>query len=548
MTGASQTTPRESRLLHAASLLTIGIAAWTVLTTIAGVIAASCNLPYADEWDLWTSLLRHGYSLGWFFELHNDHRIATTRLIFAASHLIFHGRIWVPQATSLTVQAVLAVLLWKFARRLSAPGPADGILAGTTVCCLFSGQQSINFFWGFQVQFFLVYALAAGALFALTRAAEALKEAPRARWMIASLLLAAASSYSMANGVLLWPILVSAALCLRLRRSWIAATAACGLAVLAQYFTGWHRSVLDAPAPAGRILRFALAHAGTPIVPLAKWLGAGDSARDAIAIAAGGIAIGGAVWMWLRSRTGKAAALAHFAVFTAAASFAIASGRAHLPLAEAFRSRYITPAYILWVSVLLLAWPRWRAADGKKRSSAPLLAGAAAVLLVAAGIAPFQFAKLREAGEYGASLQQASAALAAGVNDPDVWPYLLRPVTDSREAVEWLRQNHLAIFSEEWTEWVGRTVGGAGECAGGISQPVPIHDSTRPGWRIAGSIGSGVKIVVLAREAGGVIESASPVMSERWTLYAHPGGSIVNVYGLRPDGRSFCLAGKQELR
>ena len=131
MTGASQTTPRESRLLHAASLLTIGIAAWTVLTTIAGVIAESCNLPYADEWDLWTSLLRHGYSLGWFFEPHNDHRIATTRLIFAASHLIFHGRIWVPQATSLTVQVVLAVLLWKFARRLSAPGPADGILAGT---------------------------------------------------------------------------------------------------------------------------------------------------------------------------------------------------------------------------------------------------------------------------------------------------------------------------------------------------------------------------------------------------------------------------------
>ena len=507
------------------------------MTTIASVIAASCNLPYADEWDLWTSLLRHGYSFRWFFELHNDHRIATTRLVFAASHLFFHGRIWVPQVTSLAVQALLVALLWKFARRLSPPDPADGILAGTIVCCLFSGQQSINFIWGFQVQFFLVYAMAGGALFALMRAAEAADQAARARWMIACLLPGAASSYSMANGVLIWPILVSAALCLRLRRAWTAATAACGIAVFAQYFSGWHTSVLDAPAPAWRIFIFALAHAGTPIVPLAKWLGAGDSARDVIATVAGGVVIGAALWMWLRNRKGKGAPAAHFAVFAAAASFAIASGRAHLPLAEAFRSRYITPGYILWVSVLLLAWPRW----GARRKFA-------VVLLVAAGIAPFQLEKLREAGGYGASLQQASAALAAGVNDPDVWPYLLRPVTDSREAVEWLRQNHLAIFSEEWTEWVGRTVGGAGECAGGISQPVPIHDSTRPGWRIAGSIGSGVKIVVLAREAGGVIESASPVISERWTLYAHPGGSIVNVYGLRPDGRSFCLAGKQELR
>src|SRR5581483_11716502 len=140
-------------------------ATWTVVTTVACVIAASCDLPYADEWDLWMSWLRQGYSLGWFFGLHNDHRIATTRLVFAVSHELFAGRIWFPQVTSLLVQALLVVLLWRLAIRSKSGDRLDSAVMGAALaCCLFSAQQAVNFFWGFQVQFFLVYATGAASL------------------------------------------------------------------------------------------------------------------------------------------------------------------------------------------------------------------------------------------------------------------------------------------------------------------------------------------------------------------------------------------------
>lgn len=538
------TKQRESRLLGAVSLAAVTIAAWILLTTAGCVMVASCNLPYADEWDLWTSLARRGYSLGWFFALHNDHRIATTRLIFAVDQLAFQAHIWFPQTVSLAAQAMLAAILLRFARRMSPAAPVDGILAGAIVGCLFSAQQSINFIWGFQVQFFLVYMFAAAALFALLRGCSAASETSRSGWMAASLALAAASTWSMANGVLIWPILVLAAVGLGARPIWIALTAAAGAGILALYFSGWHSSPLDAPAPATRIVSFALAHAGAPIVPLLRALGCGDAIRDITATLAGAAVLGSACWMWLQTwrsrglddKTRAPLLLANFALFAGAASFAIAAGRAHLPLVEAFRSRYVTPSYILWVAVLILAWPRLHSR-----------ARIAVMLALAFGIAPYQWAKLRDAGGYGAALRQASVALAAGVNDPDVRPYLLRPVTDSTEAAAWLRANRLAVFSEDWTGWVGRTAVAPTSCRGSVSDAVPVNDLGRPGWRVTGSIEDGLNIVVLARRGAGTIESSSPVISGRWTLYAHPGNGGVAIYGVRPDGKTLCTAAFHEL-
>ncbi|HMD71966.1 MAG TPA: hypothetical protein VKF41_11510, partial [Bryobacteraceae bacterium] len=78
--------PRRSRFPDLAAPLACALALWTVLTTVAIAAAGSSDLPFADDWEMWATWLRRGYSLGWFFSQLNDHRLVTTRLLFAVSH------------------------------------------------------------------------------------------------------------------------------------------------------------------------------------------------------------------------------------------------------------------------------------------------------------------------------------------------------------------------------------------------------------------------------------------------------------------------------
>ena len=566
MASGSRFSRLDSRWPRLAGLMAWTLALWTLLTTLASVIAANCDLPYADEWDTWMTWLKQGYSPAWFFALHNDHRIATTRLLFAIDHLAFHGRVWVPQAASLAIQAALTLLLWRLVRRAGAIDSEDRRVLGAVIaCCLFSAQQSINFIWGFQVQFFLVYAAGAAALWALLRAAEAAHPARRSAWIAGCLLLAAACSYSMANGVLIWPVLLLTAVWLRVGRGALGLLGASGVLGCALYLHGWHTSPLDAPAPLWRVVWFALAHAGAPIVPLVRALGGTPPDVGIAATLIGGMLLAYAavqgllVWTRRPRYSGAQVVLVQFAIFVAAASFAIAAGRAHLQLTDAFRSRYITPPYILWACLLAVAWPGLR-------SLGPQAMRWAAVAALLLGIVPYQVAKLRDAREFGAEFTQASVALAVEVNDPAVWPYLLRPVTDSAPAVEYLKAHRLAIFYHAWTHWPGQPLSpqfsieavsvGHGDAAnaagyrGGIRDATFVNDPSRPGWRVSGwamaPSGRGPDWIVLA-DSSGSISGVALAVSGEWMGYARPGSPGLTAYAVEPDGKTLCILGSRNL-
>ena len=551
MANGSRFSRFDSRLPNLAGLLAWTLALWTILTTLAAVVAANCDLPYSDEWDTWMTWLRQGYSAAWLFAQHNDHRIVTTRLLFVIDNLAFHGRVWFPQAVSLAVQAALMWLLWKLARRAGVADPQDNRVLGAAIaCCLFSAQQSINFIWGFQVQFILVYATGAAALAALLCAAETESRARRGAWMAACLLLGAACSYSMANGILIWPILLLAAAWLRVGRSTLGVLAASGPLVGVFYFHGWHTSPLDAPAPLWRVAWFAMAHAGGPIAPLVRALG-GDSSTIGIAAAliGGTLLVYAAVqWilMWTRrgQYSGAQVVLLHFALFVAAASFAIAAGRAHLQLADAFRSRYITPPYILWACLLAVAWPQLRGV-------APHAIRWAAVAALLVGIVPYQAAKLRDARVLGAAFNRTAVALVVGVNDPVMWPYLDRPVTDSAPAVEYLKSHRLTIFHHDWTHWPGLPLAarfsvdaGASACQGAFQEAASVDDPARPGWRVSGwarnASGGGPDLIVLG-DSSGHIAGVALAISGEWAGYARPGSPALTAYAVEPNGNTLCF-------
>jgi len=533
------------------------LAAWTILTTIAAVYAAHCDLPYADEWDTWETWLRHGYSLGWFFSEHADHRIVATRLLFAIGNGAFAGRVWFPQAVSLAVQGWLVFVLWRLAKAGGAGDSEDGrVVGGAIACCLFSGQQLINFTWGFQVQFFLVYAAGATALAALWRASETEHPARRRAWKAGCLLAGAVCSYSMANGVLIWPMLLLAAVKLRVGRPALGVLGACTVLVFAQYLHGWHTSGLDAPSPAWRVVLFALANAGSPSAPLLVRLGAGTATIGFIGMAAGALLMTLVTLQFFRvwaggSRYSSARiALAHFTVFVAAASFAIAVGRAHLPLAAAFRARYMTPAYILWACLLAVAWPSLCRLGARR-------ARWAVVIALLLGVAWQQLPQIGGARGYGAELTRASVALAVGVNDPAATPILNYTFDYLAPLVEYLRRHRLTVFADEWTGWTGQSLAarfrvapaGAG-CTGGIRDAIPVNDPVRPGWRISGWSGGAQSIapnrIVLAG-ADGRILGVAVEYDGQWTGDALPGSPTVTAYAVAPDGKSACAIGTRSL-
>jgi hypothetical protein len=547
--------PRTLRLLN---LLAWALALWTLLTTIAATVAAYSALPYEDEWDTWLSYLRRGYGLGWFFALHNDHRIAAPRVLFAIDHLAFDGRRWFLLVSSFVLQALLALLLWRLARRATVRDrDEDGVLGAAIVCCLFSAQQALNFYWGFQVQFFMVYAAGAAALFALLRSAAAASAVRRGAWFAASLLLAAVCTYSMANGIFIWPVLLLTAVWLKVPRPGLALAAAGTVLLPALYFHGWHASKLDGAVPIARTAAFALANLGSPLVPLLARLGAGVRVAVIATALVGAALLAGAAGAWVslwrnRARfSSEHAVLAHFALFVAAASFAIASGRAHLPLDAAFRSRYITPPYIFWLCLLILAWPRLRC----WHAPAPHAMVCAALLF---GVAIHQTGKLREAARFGAGFHRGEVAVVDGVSDPTAWLSVFRSAAEAQPAVDYLRATRLSIFTERWTHWPGLPLASrfsidpnSGACQGRLEEAAPVTEPPQPGWSLSGQAmypgtTASPRFVVFADPAG-TIAGVAPVAAGRWMGYVPSGPASITAYGVEPDGKTLCSLGSRAL-
>lgn len=556
MNQAPAVRPPVLRLLN---LLAWMLALWTLLTTIAATVAAYSALPYEDEWDTWLGYLRHGYSLDWFFALHNDHRIAAPRVLFAIDHLAFGGQRWFLLVSSFVLQAVLAALLWRLAKSARMRDRHENrVLGAAIVCCLFSAQQALNFYWGFQLQFFMVYAAGAAALFALLRSAATSSASHRAAWFAASLLLAAICTYSMANGVLIWPILLLVAVWLKVPWPGLATVTVGAVLLPAIYFHGWHASKLDAAAPLGRVAVFGLANLGSPLVPLLALLG--TDARLAIVAAAlvgaALLAVAAGAWasLWRRRPprfSGEQAVLVHFALFAAAASFAIASGRAHLPFDAAFRSRYITPPSIFWVCLLILVWPRLR-------SWRPPAGHALVCVALFLGVALHQTAKLRESAAFGAGFHRAEAAVADGVADPEVWPFIFRSAAEAAPAVDYLRARRLSIFADEWTHWQGLPLASrfsidrdTNACQGSFAETTSVPALPQPGWRLSGQAwypgtSSSPSSVVFADPAGN-IAGVAPVASRQWMGYVPTGPVSVTAYVVAADGKSLCTIGARAL-
>jgi hypothetical protein len=561
----------ESCLTALAALLAL----WILVTTVNVARSGWTSVPIEDDWDRWITYLQAPHSLAWFFKQHLDHRLVVPKVLFEIDHFLFHARGWFTLLCVFCLQALTGILLWRLSAGVWRQDRAERlILAAVIAACIFSGQQWVNFVWPFQVEFPLVYCAATAALFSLWKGGQRDGTVTGVAWIAASIAAATAATYSMANGVLLWPVLLLAAFWLRMPRRWMAALAAGALLLGAPYFYHWHRAIAPVFRPSERWPRaaiFLLAHLGAPLSPLARLFDSDNARLATVAIPGGLLALAllaGFTMLWRsRERHNNARAMVMFyCVFLAGSSVSMAYGRADQPLTEAFTPRYLTPSYILWICVLIVAWPWLRQVH-----RATLYATLCAAMLV--GIAIHQQTVLTTVRSWRLRIHLGEAALVDNVTDVAAWAPLFHTPRFAMDAVDFLRNNRLSIFFEEWSRWPDVSINqrfiidrNPNACQGMFEQAMLAPSPLKPGWRATGwawDIKAGLppRHIVLADENGQVagvgltgfpqrrdLAAAFPqYLGSVWNGYVSGLPRPITAYVVEADERSLCAIGTRQL-
>ena len=129
-------------------------------------------------------------------EAHSAHDL----FLADARWLAFASLTWLTVFLQFIHIALLVALAWLLLGRKS---PALFMIATAVILSLMlSPFQMENFVWGMQTMFPLVFVAATGSFLCLSRAST------HKRFLLLSIVLGMISSYTMPNGILIWPVLV----------------------------------------------------------------------------------------------------------------------------------------------------------------------------------------------------------------------------------------------------------------------------------------------------------------------------------------------------
>lgn len=252
------------------------------------------NIVYWDEFDTALRLvirLHEGQPVGAFlhdlFAVNNEHRMVTSRLLFAGLYwttgTIDFGTVgWIGVGSLVALVLLLAG---------TAGGAARGVrLAVLLASLLFQLEHYENFLWsGASIDHFTVVFFLGAAVVALTRGGTAA--------LVAAGVAGTAATYTLAHGLIIWP-LGALLLALTPGRRGLWAWIALSVVVVGTYFTGFKLNpsqsfVTFGPEGVLRILHYWLSILGA--VPAldsqrwAPWLGAGLLAVLGYGAARGGL-------------------------------------------------------------------------------------------------------------------------------------------------------------------------------------------------------------------------------------------------------------------
>jgi hypothetical protein len=461
--------------------------------TISHILHGSTRVPWRDEWAIIHDFMRYkrgGAIWPILWSSYWGHRFVIPRLV------CFANLQWAAQAPltwlTFTFQTVWIALLCALSWLLI--GRRSRILFAVAVTVILNlalfPLQMENFVWSMQFMVPLVYA-ASGICFVCLALH---KYTARSIFVAGAFVAAAVVSYTMANGLFVWPVLVAQAIYLRLDRRLTIAIALLGIGVIVSYC--WHYQA--APLGMGMFGMLRKPVDATMLVGLLLG-GALNSISLRLSIAVTIMALVGAVCMGVRVLRERPAeqlwlsALAGIIVFLFLSAVSTVAGRmAPFWLADntAVPSRYFTLIQDFWAALAILVL--YTLCRMRRPALFACSYGAFYVCLM------FLNPQRQEsAAEDWADFFRGADAVGAAflVDAPDekllslLWP--IKPERD--EIVTFMRQGRLSVFAERRAAWQGRQVSGlfplarTDRCIGGIERSLPLTDQPAEGpWRIEG--------------------------------------------------------------
>jgi len=484
-----------------ASMLSYAILLGGILTFAVALYMIVINYSSLPSWDGWAQIEigangGNPVSPDWLWEQHNEHRWVILKLFMAADLELFHGR----QVFLLaTVVAIQLLHWWLLSWSMWVLGGWRGALwrsgTGLVGFCLFCPSQWQNFIWGFQLCYLLPQLLATVSFVSLLLYWMELQQTPAKqpplKFLVASVLAALGATYSLSSGTLLWPLLVLAALYLRLRLRAVLTIAITGAISTALYFYHYVRPPYHAdPLASLRSPLTLLKYCGMYF--FSSWVHHNTSTLEFIALAGLAIVLLSQVPALLHARLSRpfVILLVLIMLFCAGIALVTATGRLNFGIDQAARaSRYQAIALLFWCC-LGLFWLGASFANPRMRYGF-MVAQACLLLVFARGAATVRY-PLTEAGERTFAQRVVTAALITGVHDPLTLSKTYWRMDTLAKAVPYMKANQLSIFSETLPSEIGKPLtsvfpaAAAGECVGFLKGGMPAAEPSGPGLVLVG--------------------------------------------------------------
>ena len=470
-------------------LLTIAVTLYMVVTTYS-------SLPFWDGWEGFRFAANGGglFSLAWLWRLHNEHWMMIPKLFLAADIRLFQGRQAFLLASIFAIQLIhLALLSWSMHVLGGWRGAIWRSGTGLAALCLFCPSQYENFVWSFQVDFVLPHLLATLSFVALllywAKLQAQPERQPSPKFLVVSVLSALGATFSLSSGILLWPLLVLAAVYLRLRVQAILSFLAFGAASISAYLYYYVRSEsfavpmrsLRAPF---NVLQYFLRYF------LSSWPQFGIHHQDFIIMLVVLLLLLPVI-SYVRNFRAFSIQLVLTIFYCLATALITAAGRVNLGVSQAASSRYQTVALLFWCSLGLL----WLGGAFLARQRLWYLVAQICLLAIFVAAALRTNGPIEQAQRRVFGLKAAAAALLTGVNDPLSLSWVYPDAELFATTVPYMKANRLSVFSDRLASVLGKPLesvfplANPNECSGALESVLPVNDSNGP------ALGPGQRLV-----------------------------------------------------
>jgi hypothetical protein len=354
-------------VLHCASragqALIVTLVIFPVGFTAVFIATYGVDVPYSDEWkiaELFVKLADGSLSFTHLFDHHNEFRQFFPNLLFLALGTITRWNVRYEMLASLLLACLVSFNIYRISRvTITGTQKRLWLLAAANLL-IFSPVQYENWLFGIQV----IYLVPIACL--TTSLSVAYSDLSANAKMTIGVLLSIVSTFSSANGILCWMLVLPVLLVVcdwrkRFVPFVIAGWTALCLLSLSFYMYGyripeWHPSLTEALDHPARALAYLAAFLGAPLAP-----GAGVR-RLAAAIPIGAITsilfLGACVYLW--ARFADRSLRKRMIVFIALGVYSLGTGLMVMParlgfgIPQALSSRYSTFSLYLLVSLIYL--------------------------------------------------------------------------------------------------------------------------------------------------------------------------------------------------